>query len=207
VKWRLLIEPMHDALIEDAFDKAETKFSGSAVNRSRWSLWVRILRGCAGARRPARNRNPPHHSGTQKKAAGRSRPPPLNDPVCSQRPVKVGRRRSRKPFTPPWHRPSSHVRDAPASHSIWSPGRREGLVEEFFHGTKGKRRPRCQHPRQLRRLGRQLRVGHHPVDKAPLQGLGGRHLAVREHHLRARESRSSGAGSSYGPVGGEAPAV
>lgn len=45
VKWRLLIEPMHDALIEDAFDKAETKVSGSAVTRSRWSLWVRILRG------------------------------------------------------------------------------------------------------------------------------------------------------------------
>lgn len=44
-KWRFLIEPMHDALIEDAFDKAETKLSGRAVNRSRWSLWVRILRG------------------------------------------------------------------------------------------------------------------------------------------------------------------
>jgi hypothetical protein len=45
VKWRLLIEPMHDALIEDAFDKAEKRLQGTLAGRKRWSLWVRILRG------------------------------------------------------------------------------------------------------------------------------------------------------------------
>jgi hypothetical protein len=44
LKWRLLVEPLHDTVIEDAFDKVESKFSGATVKRSQWGLWVRLLR-------------------------------------------------------------------------------------------------------------------------------------------------------------------
>ena len=43
-KWRVLIEPMHDALIEDAFDRVERAVHGGCVKQSRWSPWVRLLR-------------------------------------------------------------------------------------------------------------------------------------------------------------------
>jgi len=41
--WPVLYRPLHDALIEDAFDRAESQFGGQ-VQRPRWSGWVRILR-------------------------------------------------------------------------------------------------------------------------------------------------------------------
>lgn len=41
--WPLIIRWLHDALIEDAFDKAESFITSSAINRT-WSLWVRFLR-------------------------------------------------------------------------------------------------------------------------------------------------------------------
>jgi hypothetical protein len=47
-KWRILIEPMHDALIEDAFDRVERAFHGGLVKQSRWSPWVRLLRKMKG---------------------------------------------------------------------------------------------------------------------------------------------------------------
>jgi carbon monoxide dehydrogenase subunit G len=43
-KWHILIGPMHDALIEDAFDRVEQRIHGALVKRSRWSPWVRFLR-------------------------------------------------------------------------------------------------------------------------------------------------------------------
>lgn len=41
--WILGIRWLHDALIEDAFDKVYNHFSGTSVS-SEWNLWVRILR-------------------------------------------------------------------------------------------------------------------------------------------------------------------
>ena len=41
--WPIIFRPLHDALIEDAMDRAEEQV-GSASQRTRWSLWVRFLR-------------------------------------------------------------------------------------------------------------------------------------------------------------------
>lgn len=41
--WPLVFRPLHDALLEDALDKAECSF-GSQPTRARWSLYVRVLR-------------------------------------------------------------------------------------------------------------------------------------------------------------------
>ncbi|MBL7814415.1 MAG: hypothetical protein JNL70_05365 [Saprospiraceae bacterium] len=41
--WLIGIRWLHDALIEDAFDKVENHFS-SSFKHSKWSLWVRFLR-------------------------------------------------------------------------------------------------------------------------------------------------------------------
>ena len=43
VTWPLAIRWLHDAFIEDAFDKVENHFSGKA-KRTEWSTWVKILR-------------------------------------------------------------------------------------------------------------------------------------------------------------------
>lgn len=43
LKWILAIRWLHDAYIEDAFDKVENHFSRHKKN-STWSLWVKILR-------------------------------------------------------------------------------------------------------------------------------------------------------------------
>jgi len=47
-KWHILIEPLHDALIEDAFDRVEKKLHGGVANRAKWSLWVHFLRRMRG---------------------------------------------------------------------------------------------------------------------------------------------------------------
>lgn len=44
LQWKLVIEPLHDALLEDAFDKAERSAGIPAPHRSRWPLRVRFLR-------------------------------------------------------------------------------------------------------------------------------------------------------------------
>jgi hypothetical protein len=44
VQWKLIIEHLHDALLEDAFDKAERRAGLPAPHRSRWPLRVRFLR-------------------------------------------------------------------------------------------------------------------------------------------------------------------
>jgi hypothetical protein len=44
LKWTFLVKPLHNTVIEDAFDKVESRFSGRVVKRSHWGLWVRFLR-------------------------------------------------------------------------------------------------------------------------------------------------------------------
>jgi len=44
LKWTFLVKPLHNTVIEDAFDKVESRFSGTAVKRSQSGLWVRFLR-------------------------------------------------------------------------------------------------------------------------------------------------------------------
>ena len=44
VQWKLVVEHLHDALIEDAFDKMERNAGMPVPHRSRWPLRVRFLR-------------------------------------------------------------------------------------------------------------------------------------------------------------------
>lgn len=46
--WPLFFRPLHDALLEDALDRAERATAGSVARPARWSSWVRILRRLAG---------------------------------------------------------------------------------------------------------------------------------------------------------------
>lgn len=43
LKWALIIRWLHDAYIEDAFDKVENHFTDKN-KRSEWNLWVKLLR-------------------------------------------------------------------------------------------------------------------------------------------------------------------
>lgn len=49
--WPLIYRPLHDALIEDALDRAESALGTGAGRRASWSLRVRLLRRLLG--RPA----------------------------------------------------------------------------------------------------------------------------------------------------------
>ncbi|MCL7936587.1 MAG: SRPBCC family protein [marine benthic group bacterium] len=51
LSWPLLYEPLHDALIEDALDRAESALGTGAGRRESWSYRVRVLRRLLG--RPA----------------------------------------------------------------------------------------------------------------------------------------------------------
>lgn len=54
LRWAAVIRPLHDALIEDAFDKVERYLGDESAPRS-WSWWVRFLRWVFGrGRRPSR---------------------------------------------------------------------------------------------------------------------------------------------------------
>jgi hypothetical protein len=44
LKWAFFIRPLHNTVIEDAFDKVENSFSGTAVKRSHWGPYIRFLR-------------------------------------------------------------------------------------------------------------------------------------------------------------------
>jgi hypothetical protein len=48
LSWAFAIRPLHDALIEDAFDRAETQLTGGPERAARWSLWARLLRRLLG---------------------------------------------------------------------------------------------------------------------------------------------------------------
>ena len=63
LRWLLLVRPMHDALIEDALDRAELVLLGRVRSPARWNWRVRLLRRLARRRRErsekAANRTPP----------------------------------------------------------------------------------------------------------------------------------------------------
>jgi len=42
--WPLIFRPLHDALLEDALDRAESYISGTQINKRKYSLRVRFLR-------------------------------------------------------------------------------------------------------------------------------------------------------------------
>ena len=44
LKWKIMIEPLHDALLEDALDLAEQTLEGIVSRPARWNLWVRFVR-------------------------------------------------------------------------------------------------------------------------------------------------------------------
>jgi len=44
LKWKLLIEPLHDALLEDALDRVEKNLEGRVSRPARWNPWVRFVR-------------------------------------------------------------------------------------------------------------------------------------------------------------------
>lgn len=44
IKWHLVVGPLHDALLEDSLDTAESRLADGPRKSSRWSLRVRFLR-------------------------------------------------------------------------------------------------------------------------------------------------------------------
>jgi hypothetical protein len=48
VAWPLVYRPLHDALLEDALDKAQAALTGEAQREPSWSWRVRLLRAAAG---------------------------------------------------------------------------------------------------------------------------------------------------------------
>ncbi len=59
LKWILIVEPLHDALLEDALDRAERWVSGHVERPARWSIRVRLLRQLLGSRKQGRPRPAP----------------------------------------------------------------------------------------------------------------------------------------------------
>lgn len=55
LSWPLVFRPLHDALVEDAFDQAERQL-GLIPGPRRWGLWVRVLRRLLGRSRDRRKR-------------------------------------------------------------------------------------------------------------------------------------------------------
>jgi hypothetical protein len=51
LKWRAVIGPLHDALLEDALDGAELKLHGRVERPASWGLGVKILRRMAQKKR------------------------------------------------------------------------------------------------------------------------------------------------------------
>ncbi len=47
MKWHVMIGPMHDALLEDALDRAQTVLDKAPARSACWSPWVRLLRRLA----------------------------------------------------------------------------------------------------------------------------------------------------------------
>lgn len=50
LSWPLIFRPLHDALIEDSFDRASQSL-GLEPNRQHWSTWVHVLRWLLGRTR------------------------------------------------------------------------------------------------------------------------------------------------------------
>jgi hypothetical protein len=51
LKWTFFVRPLHNTVIEDAFDKVESRFSRTAVKRSQWGPYIRFLRRLIARRR------------------------------------------------------------------------------------------------------------------------------------------------------------
>ena len=49
-KFPVMVEPLHDAVVEDLFDNAERETTGTVVRPAKWSPRVRVLRRLAGGR-------------------------------------------------------------------------------------------------------------------------------------------------------------
>ena len=62
LSWPLAIRPLHNALIEDALDRAEAH-TGRQPDKRNWSLWVKLLRRIMSRRRSARRRQKPTQPG------------------------------------------------------------------------------------------------------------------------------------------------
>ena len=56
LKWTFLVKPLHNNLIEDGFNKVESRFRGTAVKPPHWGPYVRFLRWMI--RRAARKGQP-----------------------------------------------------------------------------------------------------------------------------------------------------
>jgi hypothetical protein len=54
--WPLIFRWLHDALIEDALDRAVTATTGTPVKGRGWPLWVRLLRTALRGKRPSAGR-------------------------------------------------------------------------------------------------------------------------------------------------------
>ncbi|WP_304454455.1 SRPBCC family protein [Nocardiopsis sp. YSL2] len=59
VAWPLVFRPLHDALLEDALDRAEQALHGSVRTPARWSARVRLLRAVLARTAPARRPRTP----------------------------------------------------------------------------------------------------------------------------------------------------
>jgi hypothetical protein len=55
LRWLLVVRPLHDALLEDALDKAEVAFGSPPEKPAKWGLWVRLLRHKGKRRRPSKS--------------------------------------------------------------------------------------------------------------------------------------------------------
>jgi hypothetical protein len=51
LKWTFFVRPLHNTVIEDAFDKVESRFSRTVVKRSQWGPYIRFLRRLIARRR------------------------------------------------------------------------------------------------------------------------------------------------------------
>ncbi len=51
LRWFLMVRPLHDALIEDALDRADCALVGNTPPPERWSRWVLLLRWLARRRK------------------------------------------------------------------------------------------------------------------------------------------------------------
>ena len=57
LSWSVAIRWLHDALIEDAFDKVENYFS-EEKKKTEWSFWVKLLRKVLGPKKSKSHRSP-----------------------------------------------------------------------------------------------------------------------------------------------------
>lgn len=62
--WPLVFRPLHDALLEDALDRAEHELTGTVLTPARWSAYTRLLRHLVRHHSRNRPRGPRHPTST-----------------------------------------------------------------------------------------------------------------------------------------------